>query len=68
MTNELIGTLKKAMGYTETQSTCDICIHYTEEEDPMLDRSWTSLCKFNSITPIEVNKKASCDFFKRKQV
>jgi len=67
MTKELVEVTKKAIGYTEQNNTCAGCKHSSEEEDAHLDRSWSLVCKVNSICPFVISQNGRCNLFAPKQ-
>jgi hypothetical protein len=64
MKPETITALKAEMQYTETPAPiCKNCKHSSEEADPMLDRSWVRMCKFNTLGAFVVKDTARCSRF-----
>lgn len=66
MNEETEKVLKKEMGYTEVEHSCGTCCHYTEIEDPHIDKSWLSICTFNTIGNFIVLKTAFCKYWRIK--
>ena len=64
MKSETITALKAEMQYTETPApACKNCKHSSEEANPMLDRDWVRMCKFNSLGAFVVKDTARCSRF-----
>lgn len=68
MKPETIAALKAEMQYTETPApTCKICKYSGEEGHPVLDRSWVTMCRFNSLGPFEVSEFGRCSRFEQEK-
>ena len=57
---DLIGLLKKEMGYTNKEVRCGLCDHFIETTKGRGEM----LCKLNGAVPIEVDPEGRCDFYK----
>jgi hypothetical protein len=67
MKPETITALKEEMGYTEEQpARCKDCVHSSEHENSMLERSWMRQCNLAALGPIPVADHGVCNKFNRK--
>jgi hypothetical protein len=64
MKSETVAAIKSEMEYTEQPApSCAKCRHSEERDDPMLDRSWVRVCKFNALGTITVADHGRCSRF-----